>query len=95
MGNKKLRKIPYKRGNCLKNASFWVINSKRFRVGEKNNLKRGGGMIEMHNIYPWVRVKKFSQHIMLVFLYNPGRIHSYPGRTMVLILDNKQNNLRK
>ena len=42
----------------LKNASFWVINSKNFRKlvhrGKKMISKGGGGgMIELDNIYPW------------------------------------------
>ena len=39
----------------LKNASFWLINLKNSR--EKIFLSRGGGMIEMHNIYPWGNYK--------------------------------------
>ena len=41
----------------MKNASFWVINSKTF-AGKNYLKKRGGGrglvkkIIEMHNIYP-------------------------------------------
>ena len=37
--------------NGLKNAPFWVINSK-INLKRGGGRRRGGGVIEMHNIYP-------------------------------------------
>ena len=57
---KLIRRKRTKNGNGNKNASFWAINStarppQTYSSEKKMNLKRGGGggMIEMHNIYPW------------------------------------------
>ena len=38
----------------LKNASFWVINSKIFRTAPSPGVGVEGGMIEMHNIYQFL-----------------------------------------
>ena len=45
-----------KGGKGLKNASFWAINPPQtYLSGKKFNLKRGG-MIRIHNIYPWIYI---------------------------------------
>ena len=46
---------------------------KLIRRGKNMNLKRGEGMIEMHNIYPWVDSKKISMTKKPFILYL--RIH--------------------
>ena len=55
--------------NGLKIASFWVSNSttkKSPRLphlcmpGKKIILNVGGGMIEIHNIYPWLTLRRCS-----------------------------------
>ena len=44
MERKKEENYIKKGGKGLKNASFWAVNSKKFLfVGEKMNLKKGGG----------------------------------------------------
>ena len=66
-GKEKLRKLHKKNvENGLKNASVWVINSKKvgfappaanfFVGGENESQQRGGGNIAMHNIYILVDV---------------------------------------
>ena len=68
----------------LKNAYFGVINSKNFRggvyqppplsSGEKNDLNRGGGgMIELHNIYPCLEGYSFLPSYHLTVLSLLGR----------------------
>ena len=57
---KLIRRKRTKNGNGIKNAAFWAINStarppQTYSSEKKNESQKrgGGGMIEMHNIYPW------------------------------------------
>ena len=82
MGKKNWGKLHKKQRKGLKNASFWVINSKKnYSSGEKMNLKRGGGGWSNCTIYiPKNTCSMLSRTFTLQLVYIAGKeptVHSH------------------
>ena len=54
-GKEKRRKITYKNGEKALKINLFILLT--LFDGEKKNVIGGGGVIEMHNIYPWTPTK--------------------------------------
>ena len=64
------------------NRTFWVINSKLYERGKKNDLRGGGGvMIKLNNIHPCLYARKNKDlvprtNIIISSIYSQTRIRS-------------------